>query len=317
MSALATVPTVDLDHFVLPRELAATEPPELTLGRRDAVRMLVSIGEELPRPSTARDLSTWLQPGDLVVINTSATIPAAIDATTPGGEDVVVHLSTELPTGLHLVEVRRQQLDGSTAPDFGEHGSESLQLAGGGTVRVLGRMPGSIRLWVATLDLPSPLLEHLCRFGRPIRYGYVPESWPITAYQNSFAREPGSAEMPSAGRALTAEVVTDLVAHGIVVAPIVLHTGVASLEAHETPYPERYRGARSNGSTGQRHPRGRRTRRRHRHDRGAGARDRRRRRRRRPPRPRLDRARDHARSAACAPSTGCSPGGTSQRPATC
>ncbi len=240
MSAVATVPTVDLDHFVLPRELEATEPPELTLGRRDAVRMMVSIGEELPRPSTARDLSTWLQPGDLVVVNTSATIPAAIDATTPSGDAVVVHLSTELPTGLHLVEVRRQQLDGSTAPDFGEHGGESLRLAGGGTVRVLGRMPGSVRLWVATLDLPNPLLEHLCRFGRPIRYGYVPESWPITAYQNSFSREPGSAEMPSAGRALTAEVITDLVAHGIVVAPIVLHTGVASLEAHETPYPERY-----------------------------------------------------------------------------
>ena len=240
MSAVATAPTVDLDHFVLPPELEATEPPELTLGRRDAVRMMVSIGDELPRPSTARDLSTWLRPGDLVVINTSATIPAAVDATTPGGDAVVVHLSTELPTGLHLVEVRRQQLDGSTAPDFGDHGGELLLLAGGGTVRVLGRMPGSVRLWVATLDLPRPLLEHLCRFGRPIRYGYVPESWPITAYQNSFSREPGSAEMPSAGRALTADVVTDLVARGIVVAPIVLHTGVASLEAHETPYPERY-----------------------------------------------------------------------------
>jgi len=240
MNSLATGPTVELDHFVLPRELEATEPPELTLGRRDAVRMMVSIGDELPRPSNARDLATWLQPGDLVVINTSATIPAAIDATTPAGEAVVVHLSTELPTGLHLVEVRRQQLDGSTAPDFGDHAGELLALAGGGTVRVLGRMPGSVRLWVATLDLPRPLLEHLCRFGRPIRYGYVPESWPITAYQNSFSREPGSAEMPSAGRALTAEVITDLVAHGIVVAPIVLHTGVASLEAHETPYPERY-----------------------------------------------------------------------------
>ncbi len=90
----------------------------------------------------------------------------------------MVHLSTELPTGLHLVEVRRQQLDGSTAPDFGDHAGEQLALAGGGTVRVLGRMPGSVRLWVATLDLPAPLLDHLCRFGRPIRYGYVPDSWP-------------------------------------------------------------------------------------------------------------------------------------------
>jgi S-adenosylmethionine:tRNA ribosyltransferase-isomerase len=85
------------------------------------------------------------------------------------------------------------------------------------------------------------LLEHLGRHGRPIRYRYVPGSWPIDAYTNSYATEPGSAEMPSAGRVLTPDVITDLVAHGIVVAPIVLHTGVASLEAHEAPYPERYR----------------------------------------------------------------------------
>jgi S-adenosylmethionine:tRNA ribosyltransferase-isomerase len=241
VSAVAASPRLDLDHFVLPTQLEATEPPELTLGRRDAVRMMVSIGEQAPRPSTARDLASWLEEGDLVVVNTSATIPAAIDATLPDGRAAVVHLSTELPTGLHLVEVRRQQLDGSTAPDFAEHGGEALTLAGGGIVRILGRMPGSVRLWVATLDLPEPLLEHLCRFGRPIRYGYVPESWPITAYQNSFSREPGSSEMPSAGRVVTAEVITDLVANGIAVAPIVLHTGVASLEAHETPYPERYR----------------------------------------------------------------------------
>jgi S-adenosylmethionine:tRNA ribosyltransferase-isomerase len=241
MRTLAEAPSVDLATFVLPPELAATEPPELRSGRRDAVRMLVSIGDDEPAPSTARDLSTWLREGDLVVINTSATIPAALDAVTPDGRPVVVHLSTELPTGLHLVEVRRTTVQGSTAPDPTDHAGESLTVTGGGTVRVLGRMPGSVRLWVATLDLPRPLLEHLCRFGRPIRYGYVPESWPITAYTNSFSREPGSAEMPSAGRVLTPEVITDLVANGIAVAPVVLHTGVASLEAHETPYPERYR----------------------------------------------------------------------------
>lgn len=230
-----------LDHFELPAELEASAPPELVLGRRDAVRMMVSIGEQVPRHSIARDLSSWLQAGDLVVVNTSATVPAAIDASTPDGRAVVVHLSTELPTGLHLVEVRRPLPGGATVPDEGDHTGVALALAGGGHVRLLGRMPRSVRLWVATLDLPSPLLDHLARFGRPIRYRYVPEAWPIDAYTNAFAIEPGSAEMPSAGRALTAEVVTDLVAHGVVVAPIVLHTGVASLEAHETPYPERFR----------------------------------------------------------------------------
>jgi S-adenosylmethionine:tRNA ribosyltransferase-isomerase len=233
--------TATLDDFVLPPELEATQPPELTLGRRDAVRMLVSIGDAPPRHTTARDLATWLRPGDIVVVNTSATVPAAVAATAPDGTAVVVHISTELPTGLHLVEVRHPTSDGTSEPDFADLTGATLTLPAGGAVHLLGRMPGSVRLWVATLDLPAPLLEYLCRYGRPIRYRYVPDSWPIHAYTNVFATEPGSAEMPSAGRALTTDVITDLVAHGIVVAPIVLHTGVASLEAHETPYPERYR----------------------------------------------------------------------------
>jgi S-adenosylmethionine:tRNA ribosyltransferase-isomerase len=225
--------------FELPPELEATEPPELTLGSRDAVRMMVSIGSQPPRHTTARDLASWLRAGDLLVVNTSATIPAALDAGSDDG-GVVVHLSTELPSGLHLVEVRRPRPDGATDPDPADRTGMTLPVSGGGSVTLLGRMPGSVRLWVATLDLPAPLLEHLRRHGRPIRYRYVPESWPIDAYTNAYATEPGSAEMPSAGRVLTPAVITDLVAHGIVVAPVILHTGVASLEAHEAPYPERY-----------------------------------------------------------------------------
>ncbi len=226
--------------FELPPELEATEPPELTLGRRDAVRMMVSVGRDAPRHSIARDLPSWLRPGDLLVVNTSATIPAALDAVTEDGTALVVHLSTELPSGLHLVEVREPLPGGSTGPDATDRTGATLSVAGGGRVTLLGRMPGSVRLSVATLDLAAPLLEHLCRYGRPIRYRYVPESWPIDAYTNAYATEPGSAEMPSAGRVLTPEVITELVARGVVVAPIVLHTGVASLEALESPYPERY-----------------------------------------------------------------------------
>ena len=56
-----------------------------------------------------------------------------------------------------------------------------------------------------------------------------------------FATEPGSAEMPSAGRAFTPRVVKRLERIGVRVVPLVLHTGVASLEADESPYPERFR----------------------------------------------------------------------------
>ena len=81
---------------------------------------------------------------------------------------------------------------------------------------------------------------YLADHGHPIRYGYVPREWPLDAYQTVFATEPGSAEMPSAGRPFTPELITRLVAAGVQIAPIVLHTGVSSLERHEAPYPERY-----------------------------------------------------------------------------
>ena len=98
-----------------------------------------------------------------------------------------------------------------------------------------------VRLWVSSLETPERLHSFLARHGRPIRYGYVQGSYPIGAYQNVYATDPGSAEMPSAGRPFTPEVLTRLVSKGVGVAPLLLHTGVASLEASEPPYAEYFR----------------------------------------------------------------------------
>jgi S-adenosylmethionine:tRNA ribosyltransferase-isomerase len=105
----------------------------------------------------------------------------------------------------------------------------------------LRRHGGPTRLWIATLDLPEPLLDYLAHYGFPIRYYYVKEAWPNDYYQTVYATEPGSAEMPSAGRAFTPALLTRLVAQGVQIAPLILHTGVASLEKHEPPYEEYYR----------------------------------------------------------------------------
>jgi hypothetical protein len=78
--------------------------------------------------------------------------------------------------------------------------------------------------------------DYLARYGFPIRYKYVKQAWPGEYYQTVYATEPGSAEMPSAGRAFTPELITRLVAKGVQIAPLILHTGVASLEKHEPPY---------------------------------------------------------------------------------
>jgi S-adenosylmethionine:tRNA ribosyltransferase-isomerase len=220
----------------------AHEPIEARGGRRDEVRLLVSPGEDEPVHTTFRDLPTYLRAGDLLVVNTSATVPAALDGTLDG-EPVVVHVSTSLPGDLWLIEVRAPINGGSSEPlvlDPARSGGR-VELPGGASAQLLTPFAGSRRLWVVNLTVPSSVVDHLAQFGRAIRYRYVPEDWPIEAYQSVFGREPGSAEMPSASRPFTPDVVVDLVRRGVAIAPILLHTGVSSLEGHEVPYPEHHR----------------------------------------------------------------------------
>ena len=225
--------------FTLPERLEAHEPPEARGLARDEVRMLVTeraSGRVLDL--RALDLPDVLAPGDLVVVNTSATLPAALRAERADGTTVDLHVSTPLPDrpAYRLVELRREG-----APFRGGRAGERLALPGGGGATLRARWVGARRLWVADLDLPAPLEAYLAEHGRPIRYRHIHGDWPLEAYQTVYATEPGSAEMPSAGRPLSERVITRLVARGIAVAPIVLHAGVSSLERGETPGPERYR----------------------------------------------------------------------------
>ncbi|HLK57974.1 MAG TPA: S-adenosylmethionine:tRNA ribosyltransferase-isomerase [Chthonomonadaceae bacterium] len=255
MSA-ATLPMGDLGiaawerlDFTLPPEREAGEPPEARGLARDEVRLMVSYRE---RPDVLhrrfRDLGDFLEPGDLVVLNTSGTLNAALPSRRADGEMLELHLSTRLPDDRWIVELRRLS-DGATEPFRSAQARQTYWLPEGGTVYLHapylpdGGMaePNNVRLWVATLNLPQPLLPYLARHGAPIRYRYVREQWPLSYYQTVYATEPGSAEMPSAGRAFTPELITRLVAQGVQFAPLLLHTGVASLEDHEPPYEEYYR----------------------------------------------------------------------------
>lgn len=229
----------DVLDFVLPPDLEAHEPPEASGRPRGDVRLLVSPGSDEPVDTHLDHLGSFLRPGDLLVVNTSATIPAALVGRRADGEEVAVHLSTPQPDGTWLVEVRRRV--GPTTEPLGHPvAGETVALPGGG--RLIGRAPwrSSTRLTVADLDLPDDLLPYLARHGRPIRYRHVPVPWPIASYQTVFADHPGSAEMPSASRPFTADLVARLVSTGIGITPITLHTGVSSLEEHEDPYPERF-----------------------------------------------------------------------------
>ena len=230
--------------FELPDALIAWDPPEDRGLRRDEVRLLVSslpAGDVSHRSFT--DLPDLLSPADVVVVNTSATIPASLPAIAPDGSLLRLHLSTHLPADLWIVELRRPTERGPQ--QFSNEAPCGLLLPNGGIARLLApyssdrRQSVSRRLWVAELSLPDELEQYLREHGSPVTYG--PRSHSLDSYQTVFATEPGSVEMPSAGRPFTPEVVTKLVARGVGIAPLLLHTGVSSPEANEPPFEEFYR----------------------------------------------------------------------------
>jgi S-adenosylmethionine:tRNA ribosyltransferase-isomerase len=237
-------------EFTLSPDLEAHEPPEARGLKRDEVKLLVSRkADDSFQHVIFRDIAQFLSAGDVIVINTSGTLPAALPTLREDGTRLELHLSTHLPADLWTVELRLPAKD-KTLPFREVRRGERLELPGGATATILApylmdkssapKTEGS-RLWLATLELPVNLLEYLRQYGKPIRYSYVKQDWDVSYYQTVYANEPGSAEMPSAGRAFTPEVITELVAKGVTVAPLVLHTGVASLEDHEPPYEEFYR----------------------------------------------------------------------------
>ncbi|MCL5998243.1 MAG: S-adenosylmethionine:tRNA ribosyltransferase-isomerase [Chloroflexi bacterium] len=233
--------------FVLPPELEASEPPEARGLARDEVRLLVSHRDD-DRIEHVRfhDIGRFLTAGDLLVVNTSGTLNAALPAWRADGTALELHLSTRLPDSLWSVELRLPH-GGATVPFLTAQPNETLALPEGARVQLhQPYAPGvsaidGVRLWRATLHLPYSLHAYLAQHGFPIRYGYVRRQWATEYYQTIFVTETGSAEMPSAGRAFTPELVTRLVAQGVQFAPLLLHTGVASLEDHEPPYAEYYR----------------------------------------------------------------------------
>lgn len=240
----------DAFDFQIPAHLEAAEPPEARGLARDQVRLMISHRSDNTIIHTQfRSLPDFLEPGDLLVINTSATLNAAVHVRREDGSALELHLSTHLPADLWSVELRQLTPQG-TLPFYTARPGERLSLPGGASATLLTPYrsdqraydsPSLRRLWIAELHFPQPVLSYLEQYGFPIRYKYVRESWPNSYYQTVFANQPGSAEMPSAGRAFTPELITQLVAKGVQVAPLLLHTGVASLEEFEPPYEEYYR----------------------------------------------------------------------------
>lgn len=237
MRTLAETPTTT---FTAPA--FAPAPAEARGSRRDATRLLVARPDHVVH-AHFHDLADHLVAGDLVVVNNSATVAAQADARSTRHGAVVAHAAAPLDDGTWVVEIR-------TAPDAARavldaQPGDRLTLSGA-TLDLLEPYPrdGSSptgagnRLWRARTT--GDLARTMSRHGRPISYGYLDRAYPLEAYQTIFGAVPGSAEMPSAARPFTADLVARLVSRGIGVAPITLHTGVSSQEAGEAPQPERF-----------------------------------------------------------------------------
>ncbi|MFI6409530.1 S-adenosylmethionine:tRNA ribosyltransferase-isomerase [Streptomyces sp. NPDC050548] len=228
----------------VPEELSARVPAEQRGPGldRDAVRLLVSRGTEVSHHGFG-ELPRLLRAGDLLVVNTSPTLAAAVDGWI-GHARVVVHFSTRGDDGRWAVELRDPDGKGTSRARAGGPAGTEIRLPG--DARLALEEPLSARgerLWWARVS-GSGVAELLGEHGRPIRYSYTERDQPLSVYQTVFSLPAedgvGSAEMPSAARPFTARMVAELVSRGVQFAPITLHTGVASAEVHEPPYPERF-----------------------------------------------------------------------------
>lgn len=214
--------------FSLPLELSAKEPPERRGIARDQVRLMVINRATYEVEHTRFDrIGEFLRPGDLLVFNTSRTLPAALDGCeSQGGPCMEIRLAQHLPDDSWLALLLCQQ---GNPFSCGLRGGMQIDFGQGLMGTVYDRDENIPRLWKMRFSKSATeLMDLLYRLGRPIRYEYVSAPWDLDYYQTVYAKEPGSAEMPSAGRAFTWKLLFDLKRRGIETAYILLHTSLSS-----------------------------------------------------------------------------------------
>ena len=232
--------------FKLPHILQCAKPAEERGIRRDEVKLMVSnIHNDEIQHQVFKNIDQFLQEGDVLVVNASGTLKAALEAFLVDGKKVRVHFSTKIEEQIWTVEIR-EIIGGSTKRFTKNKAGEILALEHGGSIELIEpyyqtRHKKHLKLWKAKVNIPIPVEEYLDYYGKPIKYNYVKNVYPQSYYQTVFARERGSTEMPSAARAFTPELIARLVSKGVQIVPIILHTGVASLELNERPYDEYFK----------------------------------------------------------------------------
>ena len=216
-------------RFTLPPDLIAKEPPERRGIARDAVKLMVIDRSDYRIDHTFfYDIGKFLVSGDLMVFNTSRTLPASlVGYGKPAGPLVEVRLAEHLPDDSWLALLLCQNGNGPFS--CGIHKGMQIKFDLGLVATVYDKDERIQRLWKISFSKSgTELLELLYHIGQPIRYEYVSEPWDLDYYQTVYATYPGSAEMPSAGRPFTWKLLFELKRNGVKMAYISLHTGLSS-----------------------------------------------------------------------------------------
>jgi S-adenosylmethionine:tRNA ribosyltransferase-isomerase len=230
----------EIIQFTLPEHLACPKPTEERGIGRDEVRLLVTTGSAEIEHTTFSHLDKYLQTGDILVVNTSAMRASALPVSLPGGRKGMVHVSNRLNAREWLIEIREIRENKTIRWKEGEE-EMRFHLPDEASVILRKRFYKDrqlLDLWVAEFATKPDPEAYLAKYAQPIRYNKLNERYPLSYYQTFFSLHPGSSEMPSAGRGFTRALVERLLKKGIVFAPVLLHTGVSSLEENESPYPE-------------------------------------------------------------------------------
>ncbi|CEG27300.1 S-adenosylmethionine:tRNA ribosyltransferase-isomerase [Bacillus sp. B-jedd] len=205
--------------FNLPPSLNATAPPERRGLRRDHVRMMVMSKET---GETNHDvffhLDKYLDKGDVLVLNSSRTIPATLKGRIAStGEELEIRLAGKVDNSCWQALLIGKEVKGGEEIIF----SKDLKA-------VVDKTNSSSPLSVIRFSQSGiDLMNAIYSLGEPVRYEYIDTPWNLDYYQTVFASHPGSVEMPSAGRAFTWELLFKLKKKGVKIAFIQLHTGLS------------------------------------------------------------------------------------------
>jgi S-adenosylmethionine:tRNA ribosyltransferase-isomerase len=214
---------------------------------RHAVWLVVidPAGRRPPRLARFAELPRLLRAGDLVVVNDAATLPGSLPGVAADGSPFELRLSGPVEAG-RLSGVAFGPGDHRTRT---EDRAPPPRLAPGDRVTVAG-MPATVvgaagrRIELAVHASGDALWQNLYAAGAPVQYAHRSERLPLWSVQTAYAGRPWAAEMPSAGRPLTWDLVLGLRRAGISVAPLTHAAGLSSTGDdaldRALPWPERY-----------------------------------------------------------------------------